>query len=254
MGKHLLFLLLFISFQAAADSLISFASNLDTTLRQLNQKASAPCREDKLTAVRSQTAKSGNGNASVMSEADAQKLFRELKSNGDIPFEFSVAGCEERAHEMSRLMLLKGITPLKIFASVDTDEAPRLRRPHPTKQGTTVNWKYHVAPVILVSKGSELIPYVMDPSLESKAVPVSEWQAAMTRHDPKMKVRLKFTPASQYDEEGHLIVNFKDNDFNSSIQQTLKDHKARSKEADGEDQLLFELQRDYERMMMFDPG
>lgn len=247
-------LLLFCQVGVAADDLSSFAAGLDTTLRYLNNRESVPCKVEKLTEAKNKTVSFQGDNATVLSEKDAQKLFSELKSQGDIPFDFSIAGCEERAHEMSRLMLLKGITPLKVFASVNEDESPRLRRPNPTKNGMTVDWKYHVAPVVLVKKGNELIPYVLDPSLEQKAVPVSEWQATMTRHNPKMKVNLKFTPAATYNDAGTLRVNFKDNEFNKSVQGTLKEYKLRSQDADGEDNLWFELMRHDERMMMIDAG
>ncbi|UXR66054.1 protein-glutamine glutaminase family protein [Bdellovibrio bacteriovorus] len=255
MAKAFFITILFSFFSVqAADDLSSFVTGLDSTLRHLNSQQTVKCDSAKLTQAFSVNTKLNDDRASVMSEKDAQKLFNELKANGEIPFEFSIAGCEERAHEMSRLMLLKGITPIKVFASVDENESPRLRRPNPTKTGSTVEWKYHVAPAILVKKNNELIPYVLDPSLEKKAVPVSEWQASMTRHNPKMKVQIKFTPAAQFDDRGRIRTNFKDNDFNNSIKETLREHKARSKNVEGEDQYWFELQRNEERMMMFDEG
>lgn len=255
MGKILAFLILTCALNVhAKDSLTVFATELDKTLRSLNQGSTIPCKDKPLTAARATPVHLQNDSVSVLSESDAQKLFNELKANADIPFEFSIAGCEERAHEMSRLMLLKGITPLKVFASVNEDEAPRLRRPNPTSSGMTVDWKYHVAPVVLVKKGREVVPFVLDPSLEKKAVPVLEWKKTMTRHEPEMKVNLKFTPAAQFSENGRLIVNFKDNDFNSSIKNQLQEYKVRSKESSGEDDYFFELQRDYERMMMIDGG
>lgn len=251
-----LFVIILVSLSSAqaADDLSSFATSLDSTLRHLNSHQTVQCDSSKLTQVSAANTKLGDDKVSVMSEKEAQKLFLELKTNVEIPFEFSIAGCEERAHEMSRLMLLKGITPIKVFASVDENDSPRLRRPNPTKSGTTVEWKYHVAPAILVKKNNELVPYILDPSLEKNAVPVSEWQASMTRHNPKMKVQLKFTPAAQFDDRGRIRTNFKDNDFNKSIKETLREHKARSKSVDGEDQYWFELQRNEERMMMFDEG
>nr|BFD60396.1 hypothetical protein CKG001_25030 [Bdellovibrio sp. CKG001] len=255
MIKVFFIFVLFSSLSArAADDLKSFATSLDSTLRHLNAQQSVQCDSSKLTQVQSRTTKLESDNVSVLTEKEAQKLFQELKSNGDIPFEFSIAGCEERAHEMSRLMLLKGITPIKVFASVDENESPRLRRPNPTKTGTTVEWKYHVAPAVLVKKDNKLIPYILDPSLEKSAVPVSAWQASMTQHNPKMKVQLRFTPASQFDERGRLRINFKDDSFNKSIKDTLREYKVRNKSADGEDQYWFELQRNEERMMMFDEG
>lgn len=238
----------------ASEDLSSFVARLDSTLKYLNSSKGEGCDAIKLTEASKVNIGLGEERVSVMSEEDAQKLFAELKSHGEIPFDFSIAGCEERAHEMSRLMLLKGITPMKVFASVDEDDSPRLRRPNPTKTGTVVEWKFHVAPAVLVKKGDQIVPYVLDPSLEDKAVPATEWRSAMTRHNPKMKVDMKFTPAAQFDSRGFIITNFKDNELNKSIKETLKEHKVRSKSVEGEDEYWFELQRNTERMMLIDGG
>ncbi|MBV2167901.1 MAG: hypothetical protein KUL82_04255, partial [Bdellovibrio sp.] len=105
---------------ANEESLSSFSKALDKTLRHLNRSESRPCNSDNsLTPSSSDLVLFENKSATALSKKDAQNLFNDLQNKSDIPYEFSLAGCEQRAHEMSRLLLLKGITPLKAFVSVD---------------------------------------------------------------------------------------------------------------------------------------
>ncbi len=238
---------------ANEDSLNSFSKALDKTLRHLNRSESRPCNSDNsLTPSSADLVLFEKKAVTALSKKDAQNLFYDLKNKSDIPFEFSLAGCEQRAHEMSRLLLLKGITPLKAFVSVDEDESPRLQVPHPQKKGHIIRWKYHVAPVVLVKENGQLVPYVIDPSIENKIVPLSEWRSHMTRHDPKIKVRTEITTANQFDVDGRLKPDFKDQDFNRSNQESLREFKKYSQDPDGEENYLFQLQRNEERMMMID--
>ncbi|WII73637.1 protein-glutamine glutaminase family protein [Bdellovibrio sp. 22V] len=253
---RLLVFLLFLSSASFAqgDDLVPFAKQLDKTLRHLNKSESRPCNAESVTPASARTVTFEGKRATVMSEEDAQKLFAEFQSNDEIPFDFSVAGCEQRAHEMSRLLLLKGITPLKGFATVDLKKAPRLKIPHPKKKGQIITWKYHVAPVVLVEKNGKIIPYTLDPSMESQAVPSTQWKADMTKHDPKMDARLTFTPATQYDSQGYIKINFADKSFNDGIRKSLQEFKQYSKDPNGEDEYLFQLEREQERLDMIDAG
>ncbi|MDG0818126.1 protein-glutamine glutaminase family protein [Bdellovibrio svalbardensis] len=251
----LAFLFLLGAIPAQADDLKSFAAGLDQTLRHVNRSGySKPCSSEEFTTSSSRLGVYQGKKVTIVSEADAQKIFADLKNHSEIPYDFSFGGCEERAHEMSRLMMLKGITPLKGFASVDESKAPRLQIPHPTKKGEYIQWKYHVAPVILVAKNGELVPYTLDPSLAKKAIPTSEWLAEMTRHDPKMKVKMTFAPAMQYDVDGRIRINMTDKDFNQSIQDTLKDLKKKSQDPNGEAEYYFEKTRIEETVNMMDSG
>ena len=48
--------------------------------------------------------------------------------------------------------------------------------------GTDIEWDYHVAPFVEVKeKNGKIQQYVIDPSLNSKAVTVDEWVASMGR-------------------------------------------------------------------------
>ncbi len=42
------------------------------------------------------------------------------------------------------------------------------------------NWNYHVAPVLAVQEGDEIIDYVIDPSTTGCLTPVEEWAAIIT--------------------------------------------------------------------------
>jgi|GEM_PF-636243 len=43
------------------------------------------------------------------------------------------------------------------------------------------NWKYHVAPVLSVQEGGEIIDYVIDPSTGSSLQQIEEWATAITQ-------------------------------------------------------------------------
>ncbi|QDK38683.1 protein-glutamine glutaminase family protein [Bdellovibrio sp. NC01] len=257
--KFLFFLSIFTTLIAAPlamaedSSLHSFVSQLDSSLRHINRsEVNKPCAVKPLLPTSAQTTTYQGQKVTVLSEQDAQELFKEMQAHTEIPFDFAIAGCEERAHEMSRLMMLKGITPLKGFASVNENDAPRLKVPHPTKPGKTIEWKYHVAPVVLVQKDGKLIPYSVDPSIEKAAVPTTSWLNDMTRHDPKMKVKMEYTAASRFDVDGRIRVDPANKEFTKSNQESLQQFKKLSKDPDGEDEYLFQLQRDQERMDMID--
>jgi len=246
--------LLFASSALAAEDLRAFCDGLDKTLRHINRSENRPCNAASLIPASARMARLEGQPVTVMSEADAQKLFTELKNNKDIPFEFSLAGCEQRAHEMARLLLLKGVTPLKGFASVDESKAPRLEIPHPRKKGQTIRWKYHVAPVVLVEKNGKLVPYTLDPSMEGKAVPTLQWKKDMTRHDPDMAVDLRFREASYYNESGTLKRDPRDPEFTKSNQESLREFKRYAQDPHGEEEWQFQYELQEGKWNAADPG
>lgn len=211
-GVVLLFLLSFsLRTFAADDNLHSFARGLNSTLRHLNRSEARPCSDNVELRPRSaKTAKFQNQLVTVLSEDDAQKLFTELKNQNHIPYNFAWDGCQQRAHEMSRLMLLKGVTPLKVFA-VAKENGPRLQVNHPRDPNQKIVWRHHVAPMILVEgKDGKAVPYALDPSIESKAVPVNDWVQTMTQHAPKFKPDLIYRHAGYVDYESRSTTDFND--------------------------------------------
>lgn len=111
---------------------------------------------------------------SVVPEFKLKRLFAKLAKNPEIPFQYPEDGCYARAAKMSMLLEQEGVFTGKVFMEgdlcVDTKSCPM----------GFVKWWYHVAPVVLVKKNGKLEPYVLDPSLFKKPVPVKLWQHLQT--------------------------------------------------------------------------
>lgn len=221
------------------DQYHSFARNLDKTIRHVDGRGTdVPCPPDSLTLPSAKRTQYKKKTVTSLSETDAQKLFNDLKNQSDIPFAFSLAGCEQRAHEMSRLMMLKGITPLKAFVSVDQNKEPRLQIPHPQKANEVIRWKYHVAPIVMVEKGGKLQPYIIDPSMETAAVPLETWRSHMTSHNKKMKVRTDITDAGIVYQDSPMTVDLDDQEFNQHIKKSLQQFKEYQDHPFGEEEYM----------------
>ena len=96
-----------------------------------------------------------------------------------IPFGYPVDGCYARAHLMAAQFKKAGFESEKIFA-----EARKTRLVVPSDLAAdvavdaapTVEWGYHVAPVITLDTGDR---FVIDPSLFDRPVTVAAWLAKM---------------------------------------------------------------------------
>jgi hypothetical protein len=248
----LFFILLLIASSAQADDLSSFSQGLNKTLHRLNASTKAcdskPQYNTSKTASHT-TTKFGKITVSVMSEAEAQKLFKDMQSHTEIPFNFPQGGCVERAHEMSRLMLLKGITPMKAF--VEAGDGAELVVPHPTKAGRKISWNSHVAPAVLVEKDGKLVPYIIDPSIQSQAVPVEQWKTTMIPDTRYSKAKLIYGSATTLISTGFQI-DYKDEATNASNKQELDRLKKLAADPDGENIYLDEIEA--QRMKMEPPA
>ena len=119
-----------------------------------------------------------------LSVKEVQDLYKKAKSMSDIPFGYKYDGCYARAHVMARRFEAMGIPVEKAWIKGNL-----------SVPGTDIQWNYHVAPVINVKdeKGN-LVKYVIDPSLNDKAVPLDTWVNTMS-HDVKgdvMKTQYPF--------------------------------------------------------------
>jgi hypothetical protein len=114
-----------------------------------------------------------------LSQADAAQLFGDLAAQPQIPFDYPRDGCYARAHEMCRIMQERGIDCGKAWIYASPGNSLRVEG---TSMGT-VEWRYHVAPVVNV-KGADGVtrPMVVDPSMFDKPVTVDEWKGK--QHDP----------------------------------------------------------------------
>lgn len=122
---------------------------------------------------------------SILSVEKAQKIFNELATRPEIPFQYPEDGCYARAHRMCQLMEEQGIISEKIFADgnlrVETDSSP----------DGFVEWAWHVAPVVMVAKDGKPTPMVFDPSLFDHPVTINDWIEHMTG-TPKTQVNTKY--------------------------------------------------------------
>lgn len=108
----------------------------------------------------------------VIREAELMDLFNEISSNEDIPFQYHLDGCYLRSHEISRLLEKKGIITGKAFIEGNLMIISSIFK--------KVEWTYHTAPIVLVEKEGKEIPYIIDPSLFDKPVPLEEWKNKIT--------------------------------------------------------------------------
>lgn len=146
------------------------------------------------------------GEATVLSEADAQMVYRELKNDRFIAWDGGKNFCNARAHEAARVMNMNGIQSAKIFVShVNENDKLRMSWTVAGKYPTSTEWDYHVAAVVLV-KGADgkLTPYALDPSTQPKAVPVETWIGKMIAHKPNMEIRREYR-SNQYYTRGYKI-------------------------------------------------
>ena len=122
-----------------------------------------------------------------VSEERAQEIFDEMAQltffNKDgnevpVPFHYPVDGCFVRAQLMAERLTAMGYVSQKQFVmngnlEIETDLAKDCN--------PSVTWWYHVAPTINVSnKDGKVIQMVIDPSITSKPVSVSDWISLMS--------------------------------------------------------------------------
>ena len=93
-----------------------------------------------------------------------------------IPFMYPFNGCWARAHDMCRRMLAQGITSQKVWIH------GYLTVKSANSSNCTVNWGWHVAPIVDVDLGNGPQSYVIDPSIFDEPVPQAVW--ASVQGDP----------------------------------------------------------------------
>ena len=125
--------------------------------------------------------------AAIVTPAQAQDMYdlaiaqtcpTNASSATCIPFLYPDDGCWARAHEMAHLMIGAGIDPTKIWIygdlRVDTSNSP----------SCAVRWGWHVAPLLDVVNGTSIDEMVIDPSLFSGPVLLSDWIAIQNTTTP----------------------------------------------------------------------
>jgi hypothetical protein len=116
----------------------------------------------------------------TVTEEQAKRAFREMRTQNDIAFAFPLDGCYARAHLMVERMQARGYAPFKVWAFANGSESLQCRTSnYPRGQ---VEWGYHVAPALRVRyPGGNQYWFVIDPSVFNRPVRISEWKAALKR-------------------------------------------------------------------------
>jgi hypothetical protein len=139
---------------------------------------------------------------SAVTQAKANEMFAMVSAlscqppnpaGGCITFLYPVDGCYARAHEMCRLMGLKGVSSRKVFNYAGSNNDLLVQ----TKNSPfcSVSWRYHVAPTLRVRKSfPSTEEQVIDPALFPGPVTTAAWQTKQT--DPN--ATLVGTDASVY--------------------------------------------------------
>ena len=138
-------------------------------LPEISASARKPATKSKIQAVPK------DFKVSVISEDQARSLFQEFAANKSIPFKYAPDGCYARATEMALIAEKKGIIAGKVYA-----EGKLQAKLDGNPNFPSVNWGWHVAPVISVkTKDGTNEVRVFDPSLFTRPVTVEEWKQKM---------------------------------------------------------------------------
>lgn len=105
---------------------------------------------------------------SKVSLDEIQQIFNLLKSKRYIPFDYKKMGCEARAHEMVRIMDKMCLSSAKAFLIGDISLGG-------------ISWVHHVAPILYVQNKDQITPYILDPSVSDRAIPLNEWLNILRR-------------------------------------------------------------------------
>lgn len=176
----------------------------------------------------------------ILTEREADVLFKKLSDQPHIPFDYPVDCCYSRAHEMCRIIEEDGIKCQKVWyyakgyptVSIDDMLTPvdkkgsSIKFPDPdTGKDEPVTWTYHVAPTVKVkqSDGSK-IDMVMDPSISDKPLTVKEWQ---DKQGVKDGAKIKRTDSKPYFRNPDGSYRIEDPNFEKTKKQFEKHQENR---------------------------
>ena len=116
----------------------------------------------------------------LVSIKQAVDIFNYVKDEIGIEFKYSYAGCEKRAHAVSLLLNAKKIKHYKIwnFDPMLVSLFNKSQKPTAaSKAGLSPNisWAYHVAILVFVKEGKEVVPMVVDPALSDEIITQQKW-------------------------------------------------------------------------------
>lgn len=127
------------------------------------------------------------------SEQDIQSAFETIKKSS-IEFNYPQGGCQNRAHVMSLILSKKfQIVHSKVWlfspSNISSSDNRKLEINDKNKlsPNDVIQWNYHVAPCVLVSKNNKTDTLIIDPALnDQRPMRFSEWTAAMKNSNESM--------------------------------------------------------------------
>ena len=181
----------------------SFKKTCESSHTSLNQVEFNQTKDTKLNFTLH-----GDIQISVVDEPTAQKLFQSVYSIANkLASEEYGNRCESRAHVISRLMEDMCMTTAKAFIESE----------HIAIKDHTWSWYYHVAPIILVSDGINLTPYIFDHSIFDRAVPLQKWIDVLRQRYPDNNYDLFFT------KRFNLLPNDRDLNLNDYSEEDFEE-------------------------------
>lgn len=187
---------MFDSMKAAFTPVLPAGTRVDINeLESLHGKNVGVARPDKWVMVEAQSGEKGwvrrrqLSPQEVLDEETAKIIFEALRKGeftstsgekGRIPFQYPVDGCYARAEAMVRLMDQWEVPSQKLFAVAAGNSQLRVQTPYGPdcfySSVPSVTWSYHVAPIVTLENGTNL---VLDPSVASKPLKIHEWIGLM---------------------------------------------------------------------------
>jgi hypothetical protein len=157
-------------------------------------------------------------NGLVPTTSQLQTEFNKLASDKEIPFEYIINGCYDRAHLMCDEMHKDNVNCAKMFVMTDHPETDALTASNKYMDAT---WHhFHVAPLVyaLDDKTHQVEPFIMDPSMADHPLAAQDWIHKMW--DGKAPIHFDITRDAQF---GPLEFNGPNKTFEESMPDSHKE-------------------------------
>lgn len=157
----------------------------------------------------------------TLNEKEAKSWFDHFKQDRkDIPFDYPVDCCYTRAREMAKEMTDKGVSVRKAWNYARNPKIPTLHVPTSNVPSGSVNWVYHVAPVVSVEgPDGKVQDMIIDPSMSDGPIPIEQWKSM--QNDPQSKLELTSSDPYYRAPDGTLVPDPGD----AAAQAQLAEHR-----------------------------
>jgi hypothetical protein len=171
---------------------------------------------DPLTAAKLTQMNVDEPHGKILTEAEAKKVFDEVKNMKDIPFGYIRDGCHARAHTIAERLSEKDIAVGKVWVhGQNLWPSDKLAQQDPPGVG----WRMHVAPFVYVKDAQGNIKkMVLDPSTQKGPVSVEQFVKSIQPKTENKIFYAKWPPVMDVQNFGRTVVNFSDKEYYSDAQ------------------------------------